>query len=106
LIALQRALEGKHAPAPATFDPSVRTEDRPRSIWKAVYLALGVMIVVGLILTLVVPEFRDALQGLFGKIARVMLGQLKAAESKRAARSGSCYYLSVHRIDRSWPTVI
>ena len=65
LIALQRALEGKHAPAPATFDPSVRTDDRPRSIWKAVYLALGVMIVVGLILTLVVPEFRDALQGLF-----------------------------------------
>lgn len=65
LIALQRTLEGKPAPAPQTFDPSARPEDRPRSIWKAVYLALGVLIVAGLILTLAVPQFRDALGGMF-----------------------------------------
>jgi hypothetical protein len=65
LLSLQHALEGKDVPAPTTFDPSAHPEDRPKSIWKAIYLALGVLIVVGLILTLVVPEFRDALQGLF-----------------------------------------
>jgi len=64
LLALQHALEGKNTSAQTAIESSVHSEDRPRSIWKAIYVALGVLIVVCLILTLVVPEFRDALQKL------------------------------------------
>jgi hypothetical protein len=65
LIALQHALEGKPAPAKAALDASVPGEPQAKSIWKAVYIALGIMIAVGLLLTLLVPELGLAVKELF-----------------------------------------
>ena len=65
LLALQQTLEGKNAAAQAEWNSASTAEQRPKSVWKAVYLVLGILIALGLILTLTVPAFRDVVQRLF-----------------------------------------
>ena len=55
LLALQHTLESKTAPSKTAFDASMRNETQSKSVWKAVYLALGIMIAVCLLLTLLIP---------------------------------------------------
>ena len=65
LLALQQTLEGKNAAAQAEWNSASTAEQRPKSVWKTVYLVLGILIALGLILTLTVPAFRDVVQRLF-----------------------------------------
>ena len=63
LLALQQALMGRQNAKPRSFDPESDRAERRRGVWKAVYIALGIVIIVGLILTLAVPGFKEAVLG-------------------------------------------
>lgn len=65
LLALQQTLEGKNSTAQAEWNSASTAEQRPKSVWKTVYIVLGILIALGLILTLTVPAFRESLQRLF-----------------------------------------
>jgi hypothetical protein len=64
LLALQQTLEQRKK----TKAQDVITAEgaaKPASVWRTVYIVAGVLIAVGLILTLTVPGFGDVVKGLF-----------------------------------------
>ena len=65
LLALQQTLEGKNSTAQAEWNSASTAEQRPKPVWKTVFIVLGILIALGLILTLTVPAFRESLQRLF-----------------------------------------
>lgn len=64
LLALQEVLTQKKQ-KPRDIGAADERAERAGSVWRTVYIVLGVVIIAGLILTLAVPGFGEAVKGLF-----------------------------------------